>query len=118
MAHSRFPHRAQVGKYTVDVAAVDRLTEAALRPAPETTVYLVDEIGRMECLSRRFVTALRSLLASGNLVVATVARKGGGLIREVKGRDDVQVWEVTRANRDDLPGKVLAWLQQRRVDNT
>ena len=53
MAHIDFPHSAQVGKYPVDVAAVDRLTEAALRPAPETTVYVVDEIGKMECLSRR-----------------------------------------------------------------
>ncbi len=116
MAHIDFPHSAQVGKYPVDVAAVDRLTEAALRPAPETTVYVVDEIGKMECLSRRFVIALRSLLASGNPVLATVARKGGGLIGEVKERDDVQIWEVTHANRDDLPGKVQAWLRQCQVD--
>jgi nucleoside-triphosphatase len=112
MAHVDFPHRAQVGKYRVDVATVDRLAEAALRPAHVTNVYLVDEIGKMECLSQRFVTALRTLLASENLVVATVARKGGGLIREVKARNDVQIWEVTRANRNDLSGEVLAWLQQ------
>ena len=112
MAHVGFPRGAQVGKYRVDVGTVDRLAEAALQSASATNTYLVDEIGKMECLSQRFVGAMRILLASENLVVATVARKGGGLIQQVKDRNDVQIWQVTRANRNDLPGRVLAWLQQ------
>lgn len=39
-----------------------------------------------------------------------VAREGDGYIARVKGRPDVELWEVTRSNRDELPVRVLAWL--------
>jgi len=56
----RSPHR--VGRYGVDVAAIDALAEATL--APEAAeVFLVDEIGKMECASRTFVDAMRRLPA-------------------------------------------------------
>ncbi len=112
MAHINFNHRDQVGKYGVDVTTIDRLVESTLRLEPPGRIYLVDEIGKMECLSQQFITAMRALLASGNIVVETVARKGGGFIQETKARNDVQLWEVTRSNRNSLPEQVLAWLQQ------
>lgn len=113
IAHIDFDHSYQVGKYGVDVAAIDQLVEAALQLDPASRLYLVDEIGKMECLSQGFVTAMRALLASGNIVVATIAYKGGGFIQEAKARNDVQVWEVTRSNRNDLPKRVMEWVKQR-----
>jgi hypothetical protein len=44
--------------------------------------------------------------------VATVALRGGGFIVEVKQRHDVQVVEVTRGNRQDLPGQIAACVKQ------
>jgi hypothetical protein len=44
--------------------------------------------------------------------VATVALRGTGFIAEVKQRPDVQVVEVTQANRQDLPGQIAAWVKQ------
>jgi nucleoside-triphosphatase len=115
MAHVDFrgPHR--VGKYGVDVSVIDALAESALAEEDDAEVYLVDEIGKMECMSPRFVAALRGLLDSGKPVVATIAQKGGGFIVEVKAREDVELWEVTRANRDGMPREVLAWLEKRQV---
>ena len=63
----------------------------------------------MECLSEGFVAAMRALLDSDRRVLATIARKGGGFIAEVKRRADVELWELTAANRDLLPEHVLAW---------
>jgi len=100
----------RVSRYGVDVAALDARAEALLAPRPDVAVYLVDEIGRMECLSPRFVAAMRRLLASGNCVVATVARKGDGLIAEAKRWPGATLWEVTHNNRDRMPDEVLAWL--------
>ena len=57
---------------------------------------------------------MRHLLGSDRLTVATVARGGGGFIAEVKRRPDVTQWKVTRANRDELPAQVLAWIGARR----
>jgi len=113
MAHVDFggPHR--VGKYGVDVAVIDAVAEAALAVMDGADVYLVDEIGKMECLSPRFVAAMRTLLDSRKAVVATIAQRGGGFVTEVKGREDAEVWELTRANRDGMPARVLDWIEGR-----
>jgi nucleoside-triphosphatase len=113
MAHVGRRRAPRVGKYGVDVAVVDGVARSALAVRDDVDLYLVDEIGRMECLSPAFVVAMGMLLDSHRLVVATVARRGGGLIADVKGRPDVELWELTRATRDDVPGRVLAWLARR-----
>lgn len=102
----------RVSRYGVDVAALDARAEALLAPRPGVAVYLVDEIGKMECLSPRFVAAMRRLLASGSRVVATVAKQGEGLIAEAKRWPGATLWAVSRDNRDRLPDEVLAWLEQ------
>ena len=100
----------RVGKYGVDLAAFDAVAVPAITPRRSIGVYLVDEIGKMECLSPAFVAAMRTLLDSPAAVVATVAERGGGFITEVKRRRDVETWRLTHANRDDVVGRVLARL--------
>ena len=109
-AHVRFSG-PRVSKYGVDVAALDARAEALLAPRPEVAVTLVDEIGKMECLSPRFVAAMRRLLDSSSRVVATVAKKGEGLIDEAKRWPGVTLWEVTHDNRDRMPDEVFAWIE-------
>jgi nucleoside-triphosphatase len=108
LAHVRIRSPQRVGRYGVDVAALDRVVEAGLAPGAE--VYLVDEIGKMECLSPRFVAAVEALLAARTPLVATVAMRGCGFIERVKRRRDVELWAVSRANRDALPARILEWL--------
>jgi nucleoside-triphosphatase len=103
------PHR--VTRYGVDVPALDQMVEATLAREPPADVYLVDEIGKMECLSPRFVAAMTALLDSGRPLITTVAARGGGLIERAKRRPDVEIWTVTRENREGLPGGVLDWLR-------
>ena len=111
IAHERIggPHR--VGKYGVDISAIDALAAAALTATPSTDACLVDEIGKMECLSSVFVVAARRLLDGPTPFVATVGLRGGGFIAEVKRRSDVEVWKVTRANRDRVPQSAVARLR-------
>ena len=109
IAHVDFP-APRVSKYGVDVAAIDRFARACLDPDRRAAVYLVDEIGKMECLSAAFVDTAQRLLDSGRPSVATVAQRGGGLIEEVKRRRDAEIWTVTRTTRDALPDRILAWL--------
>jgi nucleoside-triphosphatase len=111
LAHVSFDARAgRVGKYGVDVAMLDQLAATALKMTRAVDVYLVDEIGKMECLSPRFVSAMRALFEAPAPVVATVAQRGRGFIAEVKQRRDALVWEVTASNRDALPERVVTWL--------
>jgi len=112
IAHIDLPKRYRVGKYGVDVAAIDKAVEELLIPKAGLELYMVDEIGKMECFSARFISAMRRLLDSDETVIATVAKKGTGLIAEVKQRPDCLLWEITYENRDEMPGKVLGWLQE------
>lgn len=108
IAHVDHRGGPRVGKYGVDVAAIDLFARSALTTPAD--VYLVDEIGKMECLSDAFVETMRRLLDSGRPVVATIGQRGSGFIAEVKRRADVELWQVTRANRDAMPDEVLRWL--------
>lgn len=110
IAHVDLPP-PRVGKYGVNVAAIDRFAFTLSDRSDRTSVYLVDEIGKMECLSAAFIDAVRRLLESGRPLVATVAQHGGGFIDEVKRRRDVEVWTLTHTTRDTLPDRIVAWIQ-------
>jgi nucleoside-triphosphatase len=112
-AHVRLSSPHRVGSYGVDVGSLDAVAREALALDDGTELYLVDEIGKMECFSKDFCTAIRALLDARRPLVATVASHGGGLIADVKRRSDVDLWEVTRGNRDALPARISAWLARR-----
>ena len=111
LAHVDIRSRHKVSRYGVDVEMLEEVAATVLGPSAE--LYLVDEIGKMECFSQKFINRMSELFDSGKPVVATVARRGGGFIAEVKCRPDVELLEVTRANRDLLLEKVLEWIQSR-----
>jgi len=111
MARAEARGGPRVGKYRVDVDVIDALAESALAVRTSTRLYLVDEIGKMECLSAQFVAAMRVLLQSGKSVVATIAERGGGFIEEVKRLPGVELWTVTRENRDAIPQRIVDWIR-------
>jgi nucleoside-triphosphatase len=111
IAHTAFPKCHRVGKYGVDVAAMNEAA-ALLAPDLAARAYLVDEIGKMECLSERFVSAMRALLAGRTPVVATVGLHGAGFIAEAKRLPEALLWEVKPAIRDELPPRVQSWLTE------
>ena len=106
LAHVSLKSRQRVGRYGVDVAAFEQLVLPEL--ARPCDLMLIDEIGKMECFSARFVEVVRGLLDGPTPVVATVGVSGTGFIAEVKRRPDVTIWEVTRENRDELPRHVAS----------
>jgi nucleoside-triphosphatase len=112
MAHVRIRSHARVSKYGVDLSVIDDLARTTLTTGG-ADVYLVDEIGKMECLSPRFVTAMQTLLDAGPPVLATVALRGAGFIAAVKQRPDAECWQLTPANREQLPDRALEWLAKR-----
>ncbi len=53
------PGPARVGRYGVDVAAIDALARRSLAAVAGAEFFLIDEVGKMECHSAAFVTHLR-----------------------------------------------------------
>jgi len=109
IAHVRLPP-PRVSKYGVDVATVDRFAAELAHARAPSAVYLIDEIGKMECMSEAFVDGVRRLLENRRTLVATVAQRGGGFIDEVKRRRDVELWQVTPTTRDTLPDRIVEWV--------
>jgi nucleoside-triphosphatase len=101
----RGTHR--VGKYGVDVEAFDRFLEDLDWPVSGAGLVVIDEIGKMECFSRRFQAIVRRLLDSDAHMLATIAVRGRGLISEVKQRPDVELLELTAGNRDSLADEIV-----------
>jgi nucleoside-triphosphatase len=111
LAHVDIKRHRRVGRYGVDVEGFDRDVVAALDPdGTEAELFVIDEIGRMECFSDKFVEAVRRLLNSDRSVLATVAQSGGGLIRDAKSCPAVKLLRLTVANRDEVTQQVIDML--------
>jgi nucleoside-triphosphatase len=111
MADVDFP-APRVGKYGVAVATIDRFAAKLPEASERTPLCLIDEIGKMECLSTVFVRSMRGVIDSGRTVVATVGERGGGFIQEVKRHDDAELWQVTEPTREELPNRVVEWIDE------
>jgi nucleoside-triphosphatase len=110
LSHVDFPGPRRVGKYGVDLEALHRVALPNLSPVPGIDLIVVDEVGKMECLSPRFVDTMERLWTAAVPLLITVAQKGGGLIARVKTKPGARLITVTPANRDELPGRILAVL--------
>ncbi|WP_342679554.1 nucleoside-triphosphatase [Methanofollis sp. UBA420] len=102
LAHTGIRGRHRVGRYGVDVAMFEAFLAAAPFSGAGVRLVVVDEIGKMECLSPRFREMVTSLLDGPLPVVATVALRGDSFIEGLKERPDVRLVVVTEANRDAL----------------
>jgi nucleoside-triphosphatase len=100
-----------VGRYGVDVSAIDNAVEAIWTPGRLPPLYIIDEIGKMECFSTKFVQMMRALFRSNKALVATVAARGGGLIAEAKRLRGAKLLEVTRDSREGLVERVKLWIE-------
>jgi nucleoside-triphosphatase len=107
LSHVDIRSRRRVGRYGVDTQGFDRFLDTIQWQGPGVGLVVIDEIGKMECFSEKFRALVGRLLDSGTPLLATVARKGSGLIAEVKGRPDVELLELTMRNRDSMAGEIL-----------
>lgn len=99
-SHIDLKSKYSVGKYHIDIKGFENLLENIFSRDKKTGLFFIDEIGKMECQSKKFCRLITELLNSEKPVVATVAEKGAGLINDIKKRDDVKLFEITSNNRD------------------
>jgi nucleoside-triphosphatase THEP1 len=102
LAHQDLGGRYRVGKYGVNLKDIEEIAVPSMMPRDKNEIIVIDEIGKMECLSRRFREALLEVLDSQNPVIGTIALKGDRFVRQIKERNDVVLMEVTEKNRNEL----------------
>lgn len=111
LSHVNIKSRKRVGRYGVDIQGFEELVLPLLNGNLKgKKLIVIDEIGKMECLSYKFVKAVEQALDSVIPVLGTIALKGGGFIQEVKSRPDVSIIQVTEQNRNLLPEKLISLL--------
>jgi nucleoside-triphosphatase len=110
LSHVDFPGPHRVGKYGVDLEGLHRVALPSMEPAPGIELIVVDEVGKMECLSPRFVAAMERLWVAPLPLLVTVAAKGKGFITRLKSKEGARLITVTPHNRDSLPDTILGML--------
>jgi nucleoside-triphosphatase len=115
MAHKdlRGPKVPCVGRYGVDLEALDGVGVAALRRAMQAgKIIIVDEIGKMELFSRAFRDTVMLAVMGPSPVIGTITLKPHPEGDVFKALAQVTLWEINQRNRDALPDKVLAWVRE------
>ena len=107
LSHADINSPNRVGKYRVDINGFEKFLESIPFFEPKARLMIIDEIGKMECLSEKFKRILQEMLDSQKWVIGTIALKGSGLISEVKKRQDVKLFEMTKKNRHCLLLEIL-----------
>jgi len=112
LAHIKIhsPHR--VGKYGVDVEALDRVGVPALeRAAQHGDLVVIDEIGRMELFSPRFREVVSQVVTSGKKVLSTIMLNPNPFADAIKRQSNVNLLTVTRENYEKVLAQLLRWVE-------
>jgi nucleoside-triphosphatase THEP1 len=107
LAHENTKSPLKVGKYGVRIQDLDQIAVPAMIPSSPDEIVIIDEIGKMECLSPLFRKTLIETLDSRNPVIGSVALKGGPFIEKIKEREDVHLIFMSEKNRDSLAVDLL-----------
>lgn len=112
-AHVEHESKIKVGKYGVNIDVLDRIGVRAIEEATKNAeVIVIDEVGKMEVESERFVEAVKKALDTEKSILLTLHKKSRNpLLQEIRRRDDVRILEVTPINRSLLPYKIMKLLR-------
>jgi nucleoside-triphosphatase len=111
LSHIDIKSPYRVGKYKVDIKSFEDFLDSIPFFHPLTRLIIIDEIGKMECYSDKFKKLLKEILDSEKWVIATIALKGSELIAEIKEREDIKLFEMTKSNRDFLLSEILKGIE-------
>lgn len=106
LAHQDIASDFQIRRYGVSIENIEKIAVPAIAILTNRIIVL-DEIGKMECFSEVFQEAAICALDAPNVVVGTITLGGNDFILQIKARDDIEIYEVTKENRDSLPHRIL-----------
>jgi nucleoside-triphosphatase len=102
-AHIDFKTRSRVGKYGLNLSALERIGVDAIRQAIHARrLVVIDEIGPMEIRSPIFRDAVNEALNSKVPVLATIFARSLRFTDAIKSRSDARLIEVRADNRERL----------------
>ena len=111
LSHIDFDKRFRVGKYGVDIDALNRVGVAALqKAASRCDLIIIDEIGKMELLSFEFRNVVRDLIESNRKILGTIMLHADPRADVFKNLPQVNLVTLTRSNYNLVLENVRKWL--------
>ncbi len=110
LAHQYIVGPNRIGEYGVNIEGFEKLVLPQLVLDRGTELFVVDEIGRMECLSAAFCQQIKTIIASDYPLIATLATGAIPAMTELKSRSDVIFIQISKRNQDSVWKNVLTAL--------
>ena len=111
LAHISHSGPFRVGKYGVDVDALDGIALPSLeRGLERDELVIIDEIGKMEIFSMRFRSLLQRILESEKGILGVIHRETDPFTQRIRQWPAVEILTVTETNRNFLPSLILGKL--------
>ncbi|MGC9141279.1 MAG: dTMP kinase [Caldimicrobium sp.] len=103
------PGRPKVGKYTVFPENLEKMIELLEKDllSRKNTLIFMDEIGKMESFSEKFINFLTHLWEKNLKIVATLGKGEQPLLKEWRNKWEALYIEVTPENRDFLKERLI-----------
>ncbi len=113
LAHVDINSPFRVGKYGVDISALDSIAVDCIRNAVlDKDIVVIDEIGPMEMLSEKFRQAVLDALESNVVVFGSIVKRRTPFTDTIKSLPNVSIIEVRKGNLDTTAEQVLGLLQE------
>lgn len=108
IAHINFAKNFRVGRYGVDLSAIEGVGIKAINHAVALRkLLIIDEIGRMELLSPMFCDMIKEVVVDRYPLLATITTSSHPVADWIKQSSGMKMHTVTRDNRNSLPLTVL-----------
>jgi len=98
----------KVGKYKVNLKAMELACKAIEEGLKEGNLIVIDEIGKMELFSFRFQDLVLEALDSDCDVLGTIMLRPHHFTDQIKRRKDVKLYILTQGNFKEIFEKILS----------
>jgi len=98
--------KVKFGKYFIDLESFENFLDEIEEEVENAEIVVIDEIGKMELFSKKFVKFLKKVLESDKILLATLHRK----LKKNFSKYGI-IFELTRENKEELKEEILKFLK-------
>ena len=112
LAHMHIIGPDRSGEFGLNLDGLNDMISNQLNPDPKVELFLIDEIGLMECASLQFRQMIVNAMNSKIPLIATLASLDVLEILNIKNREDISIQKMSHKNRDSIWKSVLVELSK------
>ncbi|SNZ08196.1 nucleoside-triphosphatase [Persephonella hydrogeniphila] len=115
LASKKLDSPYRVGSYGVNINKFEKVVIPVLEEALNgNKVVIIDEIGKMELFSEKFIRLVKKLFSSDRDIIATVPVKNvHPVVKWIKDRPDIILIHLDYSNRDKVPEEILKLMEKK-----